>query len=529
MDTKYPRGARRSLLVVQALIVPLLFFAPSIVSAQILPNGFPRIERGAAYDSASFAISDTSRLRVIAFTGPELSFSKDAAALLSESRREFAALGRDSFPGKLALSGSSSMGLMLMPNYPDYEYSTIAEIARAKAEKRETVPILRSDLEKGLALASYSLRGRYGLIFRAPKGRSISLDAENDLSLRLAYNFLDLAPTIDYLKEGRTIAQALASHYTGTSFSRLKDEASASLSVVLGKGRILRAEASIAYTDLLYEDHRLGLSFSWEPGMELAARYSSASYASYNGIRPGSLGLSFAASLASSASFELEAVLEPLGTGEAEARLKLSLALPAARGGGAGSSAVDRSYFIGEGGSGSEELKLAQRSDAAVDRDIHAILDIRDRSFGEVVDLLYTYRKSLYRYDYERAVDPFAADRIAGSDPREFLDSGGVCVDAARFIGTVLDNNSIEARTVLIQPLGGSVHSFVVAEDADGSYYAVDGFASATRIEAAASFSEAAAFYSRGFAQLVTRNLEGRVDAVLVSPDIAALDEALGY
>lgn len=146
-----------------------------------------------------------------------------------------------------------------------------------------------------------------------------------------------------------------------------------------------------------------------------------------------------------------------------------------------------------------------------------------------MVDLLYSYRKSLYRYDYGRAVDPFAADRITGSDPRSFLDSGGVCVDAARFIATVLENNSIEARTVLIQPLGGSAHSFVVAEDADGSYYAVDGFARVTRIDAAASFSDAAAYYRRGFAQLVTRDLDGRVDAVLVSPDIAALDEVLGY
>jgi hypothetical protein len=529
MTTELPRGARRSHPARQSLLAALLLLSPVLAYSDGISSGRPLIERGSDADSARFPLSDSSDLRVVAFTNTGLTFFRGAAAFLTESRQRFLSLGEEAFPGDLSLSGRSTVGALLMPNYSGYSYATVRESAAAEARGGVPVPIGRSDLERSLALASYSLVGGYRLRYRAAGGTAISLSAGNELSARLAYDFFDLAPSLDCLGEGLSIAETLSSYYTGTSFSRLKDRAYAALGADFGGGRALKAAAAITFTDLMYEDHRLELSFSWEPRMELTASFASASYRSYNGADPDRLGLALTAGVGESASFRAEALLSSFRSREEEASLRLTLSLARPAEAARGGASVDQSLFTGGARPRGSALPLAARRVAAVDRDLHAILELEGRPFIELVDILYAYRRDLYRYDFDRATDFLAADRLRGLDPREFLDEGGVCVDAARFIGTVLENNSIRARTTLVQPLGGSMHSFVVALDSDGSFYAVDGFARVSELAAAVSFASAAALYSGGFAQLVTMDLAGRVDAVLVSPDIEALDSILGF
>jgi hypothetical protein len=538
MTTELPRGARRSHPVRQSLFAALLLLSPAIANADSLAIGRALLERGRDADSVRFPLKDSSSLRVVAFTNSDLSFLRGAAAFFAESRQGLASLGGEAFPGALSLEGRSAVGAVLMPNYQGYPYATVRESAAAEALGRTPAPIGRSDLERSLALASYSLVGGYRLRIRAAGGTAISLSAGNELSARLAYDFFDLAPSLDCLGEGLSISETLSSYYTGTSFSRLKDRAYAALGADFGGGRALKAAAAITFTDLMYEEHRLELSFAWQPRLELTASFASASYRSYNGADPNRLGLALSAGVGDAASFKAEALISSFLSVEAEAslRLALSLARPAAGSGAPGAAgaarrgaAVERPLFAGGEAPGGSALPLAARRVAAVDRDLHAILELEDRPFLELVDILYAYRRDLYRYDYARATDLFAADRLRGRDPREFLDEGGVCVDAARFIGTVLENNSIRVRTTMVQPLGGSMHAFVVARDTDGTFYAVDGFSRALRFGRVDSFAAAAAAYGGPFAQLVTMDLAGRVDAVLVSPDIEALDSILGF
>lgn len=527
-------------LIHRVLSIVFLFLFPLLVHAEIIYIANTQTTEVNGNRETSLRLSDATDLRVIEFTNPSLSVFKDATGLFEETRHSLFSLGRGGPQGKLQVKGTMMGGLIYMPNYAGYEYSTIQETIRAEEEERAPQAIDRSTIEKTLALLSYRLEGDYSLSIPLFGETSIKLGLDKDIYARLAYNFYDLAPMLDYIREYHSLGEAFANYYTGASFSCLKDATIASIGLEEGKDYYIGAFGKLMTTDLLYSDYSVGFDYAWKDRWTLQLAYDFASYGSYNGESPEKFRFQFFMRLRKAAQFASEAIYQPQGIGQSKLSMKfvMTIHLPASsekahRENLGLDHEVKRSAEIRRFSDSKKELGGLMKLNASsfpvkeIDEDLHSILSMRNRPFQDVVNILYTYRSQLSRYDYSRATDIFASDRLRGKTAEDYLDKGGACIDIANFVATVLDNNSYKTRVVLAQSLKGSPHSYVVAQDGAGAFYALDGFSYANRIDSADSFSAAAAMYQGGFTQMILRDLAGHVDAVLVSPDMEMLDSVM--
>jgi hypothetical protein len=517
-------------------MLSLTFLLASSAWPQIQHLGpdFVTVSQSQGNHESRLRLSDTSELRLIDFTNPTLGVLKDGVGLFQEDSCELLKLGGEDSAMKLRLLGFSSGGLVYMPNYEGYQYYALDEQAAARAEKRLPQAVSRQDIERSLALASYRLKADYSIDLPLESGSSLRLGFENDAFTRLAYSFYDLQPMFDYLGEGKSLSAAFADYYTGLSFSGLRESAKASLGLRRGDGSSIAAFGKLSDTDFLYADYSLGLDFALGDRAAIEAAYDFASYKAFNGKASDQVRLQVSTKAGSGARLEAQARygISELQGSDLSFGLSLELALPSgqARGSLAQRSRAQEAAGIKalsaekESSPDFEWMHLSRIRVESVDEDIHALLGLRDRSLHDTVSILYTYRDKLRSYDYSRVLDLFALDRLSGESPAAFIDRGGICVDAARFVATVLGNNGSESRVVLVQGLAGSPHSFAVSRDGSGSYYAIDGVYFARRMEGADSFASAAALYSGGFTQMILRDAEGRVESVFVSSDAMMLD-----
>lgn len=451
-----------------------------------------------------------------------------------ENHRSFVTLNTGFLPGTLSITGVWLNGLIHMPDFAGYNYATIQEVAQANEEGRLPQPILRSEIDKTLALSMYRISGDYS--FGVPLSSRVALNArvKEDLFARVAYNFYDLAPMIDYVQNGPGIVDAFSEYYTGGSFFRLKATSSISLGMSIDNTRLISTFWNITSTDLLFTDQSVGFRYSWKNRFSLLAAYDFSSYALYNGQTTDSFTLQANLNLGEVANVMTAAEYHPNGSNLENTIVRLSVSIPYPAGGNPtqpafGNMLRDPTPTAEAPQPPAEMTRMVMPEVyiAAIDQDIHSVLSVTDRSFRDVVGILYTYRSDLMKYDSARAVDPFAPERLSGRSPAEYLNYGGACIDFSKFIATVLQNNSFESRVVIAGLLSGSPHAFVVARDHSGAYYTLDGFSKTNRIVSATSFESAAAAYAHSFTQLVVRNVNGKIDSVTEIPEMEFLDRLM--
>lgn len=507
--------------------------AMAVIYLTLLTFSPPRLCAEDFYPGTNIELTENTRLRLMRFSSPDLSIFKDAVAFLRESRPSAVVLGQnDGFPGSIGLAGNSMHGLIFMPNYSGYEYATIRETEEARSERRDPEAIPRSDIEKTLALAMYHVKGAYAVRFPITWETALRINLSKEILTRVAYNLYDLAPMLDYMKEGRSLGEAFSRYYTGGAFFRLSDTTSLSAGLSLGERHSINAFWKMTTTDLSFTDRSVGIEYVLKDRFTLLGAWDYATYDTYNGLSVEKFRLQTDLSLGESAYFTAEALFRPKESRPENVTVRFSMTLRYPAGTGKAPEDVPDRFRAAELTAEPGELSAAFLSRVRVpivrveeiDNDLGAILELKDRSFKEIVGVFYAYGRNLDNYDTSRAMNIFAPNRLSGLDPEDYIKNGGVCIDTAKFIATVLENNEFETKIVRVGSLRSSPHAYTVARDEMGTYYTVDGFFNINEVESVNSFAAAAAAYQQGYTQMILSDVKGRIESVIVSPDMVLLD-----
>jgi hypothetical protein len=396
---------------------------------------------------------------------------------------------------------------------------------------------IHSSFEQTLVLASLQLGFYYPHSFLSLDGFMVQLGLRNDVFVRGAYNLADLSPSIESLRDGWPLLQTLAFHSSGMSFATWQYFCSVGFDVGSDMS-LFNLSWSCLVTDFLYTDHLMGMAFTVNRSVKLSAAYDFASYDTLNGLRTDALSLGISVERVGG-TIALEGQYRSAADWglTLSANLKIDTphrepeAFPAEAEEGDGRTALlTKNRDLSPLSAPKRDVPTEKRDEITSARFAGnlaewnvSLLDRNDLSLIEVAAILVEAQLS-FHYDYGR-LTTFNFNHM--KSPEEYIESGGICRDAANATANILEKNGYESKIVFTKQTKGPPHAFVVTEDEDGSFYLFN-YEYIYGCPGADNFLAAAASFS-GFLELYLLDPQThRVTDVVRTPDADYLGRIVG-